>query len=107
MLAPDERISSALPDFRGRIWFVSKKSGKVGIFYPRSKRIRFIRLGQEIENSFTVDRRGVYIVTDTRMYRFWARRGGRPRVQWKARYRDSGIVKPARWTPAPAPRRRS
>jgi hypothetical protein len=28
------------------------------------------------------------------MYRFWARRGGRPRVQWKAPYRDSGIVKP-------------
>ena len=95
VLAPDERISSALPDFRGRLWFVSKKSGKVGIFYPRSKRIRHITLGDEIENSFTVDRRGVYIVTDKRMYRFWARRGGRPRVQWKARYRNSGIVKPS------------
>ena len=30
VLEPDERISSALPDFRGRIWFVSKKNGKVG-----------------------------------------------------------------------------
>jgi hypothetical protein len=95
VLAPDERITSALPDFRGRLWFVSKKSGKVGIFYPRSKRIRHITLGDEIENSFTVDRRGIYIVTDRRMYRFWARRGGRPRVQWKARYRNSGIVKPS------------
>ncbi|MET0615894.1 MAG: hypothetical protein ABW142_10635 [Thermoleophilaceae bacterium] len=94
VVAPDERISSALPDFRGRIWFVSKQNGKVGILNTRTRRIRFIRLGQEIENSFTVDRRGVYIVTDTRMYRFWARRGGKPRVQWKARYRDSGIVKP-------------
>jgi hypothetical protein len=95
VLAPDERITSALPDFRGRLWFVSKKSGKVGIFYPRSKRIRHITLGDEIENSFTVDRRGIYIVTDRRMYRFWARRGGRPRVQWKARYRNTGIVKPS------------
>jgi outer membrane protein assembly factor BamB len=93
-LGPDERITSALPDFRGRLWFVSKKGGKVGIFYPRSKRIRFTRLGDEIENSFTVDRRGVYIVDDSHMYRFWARRGGRPRVQWKAKYSDSGIVKP-------------
>jgi hypothetical protein len=93
-LASDERITSALPDFRGRLWFVSKKGGKVGIFYTRSKRIRYIRLGDEIENSFTVDRRGVYIVDDSRMYRFWARRGGRPRVQWKAKYSDSGIVKP-------------
>jgi len=93
-LGSDERITSALPDFRGRLWFVSKKGGKVGIFYPRSKRIRFTRLGDEIENSFTVDRRGVYIVDDSHMYRFWARRGGRPRVQWKAKYSDSGIVKP-------------
>ena len=53
-----------------------------------------MKLGQEIENSFTVDRRGIYIVTDSRMYRFWARRGGKPRVQWKAKYSDSGIVKP-------------
>src|SRR3954453_16862330 len=95
VLASDERITSALPDFRGRLWFVSKKSGKVGIFYPRSKRIRYITLGEEIENSFTVDRRGIYIVSDKRMYRFWARRGGKPRVQWKARYPNSGIVKPS------------
>jgi hypothetical protein len=94
-LASDERITSALPDFRGRVWFVSKKSGKVGIFYPRSKRLRYVRLGDEIENSFAVGRRGVYIVSDKRMYRFWARRGGKPRIQWKARYKNSGIVKPS------------
>jgi len=94
VLAPDERVTSALPDFRGRIWFVSKKSGKVGYVGRHHGTIRYVTLGDEIENSFTVDRRGIYIVTDKRMYRFWARRGRKPRVQWKAKYANSGIVKP-------------
>ena len=55
-LEPDERISSALPDFRGRIWFVSKKNGKVAILNTKTRRIRAIRLGEDIQNSFTVDR---------------------------------------------------
>jgi len=93
VLEPDERISSALPDFRGRIWFVSKKNGKVAILNTKTRRIRAIRLGEDIQNSFTVDRRGVYVVSSSRMYRFQAK-NGRPRVQWKARYRNSGIVKP-------------
>jgi hypothetical protein len=93
-LASDERITSALPDFRGRVWFVSKKNGKVGYVGRHHGRIRYITLGEEVENSFTVDRRGIYIVSDNRMYRFWARRGRKPRVQWKAKYSDSGIVKP-------------
>jgi hypothetical protein len=93
VLEDDERITSALPDFRGRIWFVSKKNGKVGILNPRTRRIRVIRLGEDIQNSFTVDRRGVYIVSSKRMYRFRARRG-RPKVQWRHTYANSGIVKP-------------
>ena len=93
VLEPDERITSALPDFRGRIWFVSKKNGKVGILSRRTGRARAIRLGEDIQNSFTVDRRGVYIVSSKRMYRFKARRG-KPRIQWKVKYANSGIVKP-------------
>jgi hypothetical protein len=93
VLADDERISSALPDFKGRIWFVSKKGGKVGILKPRTRRIRVKRLDEDIQNSFTVDKNAVYIVSSKRMYRFSARRG-RPRVDWKHTYRSSGIVKP-------------
>jgi hypothetical protein len=93
VLASDERITSALPDFRGRIWFVSKKNGKVGILNTKTGRIQAIRLGEDIQNSFTIDRRGVYIASSKRMYRFRARRG-KPKVQWKATYRNSGIVKP-------------
>ena len=93
VLEPDERISSALPDFRGRIWFVSKKNGKVAILNTKTGRIRAIRLGEDIQNSFTVDRRGIYIVSSKRMYRFRARRG-KPKLEWKVTYANSGIVKP-------------
>ena len=93
VLADDERISSALPDFKGRIWFVSKRNGKVGILNPKTRRIRVMRLGEDIQNSFTVDRDAVYVVSSRRMYRFSARKG-RPRVDWRRTYRNSGIVKP-------------
>jgi hypothetical protein len=93
VLTSDERISSALPDFKGRIWFVSKQGGKVGILDPSTRRIRVVRLGEDVQNSFAVDRGAVYVVSSRRMYRFSARRG-RPHVDWKVRYRNSGVVKP-------------
>ncbi len=92
-LQDDERITSALPDFKGRIWFVSKKNGKVGILNPRTRAIRVKRLGEDVQNSFAVDRNAVYIVSSARMYRFSARRGW-PRIDWRRRYRNSGIAKP-------------
>jgi hypothetical protein len=90
----NERITSALPDFNGRIWFVTKRHGKVGVLRPRTRKIRVVRTGEEIENSFAVDKNAVYIVSDERMYRFSAGRNGRPRVDWRVRYRNSGIKKP-------------
>jgi hypothetical protein len=94
VLQSDERVTSALPDFRGHIWFVSKKNGKVGVLNTKTRRIRVLRLGEEVENSFAVDRDGVYIVSDKRMYRFGLRHG-RPHVDWKMTYANSGIVKPS------------
>jgi hypothetical protein len=90
-----ERITSALPDFTGRIWFVTKQNGAVGTLDPRTGRLRVIRLGEEIENSFAIDGRSAYIVSDRSMYRFVARPDGTPKVVWKSRYRNSGIVKPS------------
>ncbi len=94
VVSGDERVTSALPDFRGRIWFVTKKDGKIGILDPRARRIRTLRTGEEIENSFAVGRDAVYVVSDRRMYRLSAGRGGRPRIDWSVRYRNSGIQKP-------------
>jgi hypothetical protein len=90
-----ERITSALPDFNGLIWFVSKANGKVGTLDPKTGKIKVKTLGEEIENSFAVWKSGVYIVSDKRMYRFTATDDGKPRITWRAGYPNSGIVKPS------------
>jgi hypothetical protein len=95
VLEDDERISSALPDFQGRIWFVSKKSGKVGVLDTKTRKIQSIRLGEEVENSFSVASDGVYIVSDKRLYRFKAGKDNKPKVVWKETYENSGITKPS------------
>ena len=92
----NERITSAIPDYKGRIWFVTKQNGKVGTVDRDSGAIKIMRLvGEEIENSFSVDRSGVYIVSDKRMYRFKAKKNGAPKIIWKHTYPNSGIVKPS------------
>jgi hypothetical protein len=93
-LATDERLPSALPDFRGRIWFVGRQTGTVGVLSPKTGKARTIRLNEEIENSFAVAREGVYIASDKAMYRFNVGRHGKPRVTWRAPYRNVGITKP-------------
>jgi hypothetical protein len=90
-----ERISSALPDFKGLLWFVVKATGRVGTLDFETGEIKTITLGEEIENSFAVAKDGVYIVSDKRMYRFKAKGDGTPRVIWKKGYPNSGIVKPS------------
>ena len=90
-----ERITSALPDFNGLIWFVSKQNGKIGTLDPKTGRIRAMKLGEEVENSFAVGRRGVFIVSDKRMYRCQAKKNGKPYITWQHGYPNSGIVKPS------------
>jgi hypothetical protein len=89
-----QRITSALPDFQGRIWFVTKKGGEVGVLDTHTRAVHVKRTGEEIENSFTIGKTGIYIVTDKAMYRWGVGPKGRPRVAWRQRYRNSGQVKP-------------
>jgi hypothetical protein len=90
-LASGDRISSALPGFGGNTWFVSKQ-GNVGILH-RGGKLKLLRLRESVQNSFAVGRGGVFVVSSKRLYRLVSRRGW-PRVKWKVRYRNSGIVKP-------------
>ncbi|MFN8037445.1 MAG: hypothetical protein U0V73_16110 [Acidimicrobiia bacterium] len=90
-----ERISSVLPDWTGRYWFVSKAKGMIGTVDRSSGTVRTITLGEEVENSFAVgEDGGVFVVSDRAMYRFDPDRRGGPRVTWRAPYRNSGIAKP-------------
>lgn len=106
-LRPNQGLTSALPDFRGNIWFVSKRGGVVGVLNPRTRRVRLTHADSEIENSFAVDRHGVYIVSARSMYRFGLRRGGRPVVVWRSRYRTLRSTSRARSMPDPVRHRRS
>lgn len=93
-VARDDQITSVLPDWQGRVWFVSKRRGVVGVLDPRTRKVRTIRLGEAIQNSFAVDRDGIYIASDTRLYRFNAGKRNVPVVDWKVRYKNSGVHKP-------------
>ena len=90
----DERITSALRDFNGLVWFVTKADGKVGTLNPKTGRVKVFKTGEEIENSFAVGKDGVYIVSDKRMYRFTANKKGKPQIAWEVKYKNSGIHKP-------------
>ena len=95
VLTDSQRITSALPDFQGRIWFVSKNDGVIGVLNTKTRAIKTLKLGEQVQNSFAVDRDGVYIVSDKRMYRFHASDSGKPVIDWKVTYRNSGIKKPS------------
>lgn len=90
-----DAIVSALPDWSGRLWFVTR-DGLVGTINRGSGAVRTRRLkGEGISNSFAVDNSGgVFLVSDQALYRFDAGAGGRPKVSWRLRYPDSGIHKP-------------
>ena len=89
-----DSIISALPDWSGRLWFVSAK-GVVGTVDPTTGALQFKKLGEPIGNSFAVDETGgVYIVSDAAMYRFDADATGFPQVSWRERYANIGVAKP-------------
>jgi hypothetical protein len=90
----DDGIESALPDWSGRFWFVSRH-GIVGTVDRGTGAIHTIQLpGEGISNSFAVDETGgVYIVSDKALYRFDAGADGAPQVTWRAVYPNSGIHK--------------
>jgi hypothetical protein len=89
-----DKIISALPDFSGRIWFISV-NGVVGTINPASGAVRSRDLGEQNGNSFAVDDEGaVYIVTTKALYRFEAAPDGSPRTVWREVYRNTGAMKP-------------
>ncbi len=86
------KVISALPDWKGRIWFAAK-SGVMG-YVTRQGALRKLDLGETISNSFAVGQgKGVFVVTDSAMYRLEAGRHG-PRVVWRKAYANAGAQKP-------------
>jgi hypothetical protein len=99
VLSPDDKVFSTLPDWSGRIWWVSQ-AGVVGTIDPESGAVRTLDTNEQITNSFSVDESGgVYIVTDAALYRFDATSDGAPAVTWREQYPNSGIRKPGQVSP--------
>ena len=92
VLPADEQLNSALPDWDGRLWFVSRNRGIVGAIDRSSGRVLGTRrTGEAIGNSFAVDDSGgVFVVTDAAQYRFDAGPGGRPEAQLARALRQRG-----------------
>jgi hypothetical protein len=94
VLPSGDKITSVLPDWSGRLWFISF-GGVVGTIDPADGAVHAIGTGEEIENSFSVDQTGgVYIVSNRAMYRYDAGRHGEPVVSWRQAYPNSRIHKP-------------
>jgi hypothetical protein len=91
-LRDGEQVTSVLPDWRGRYWYVGSL-GTVGLV--RGERVEAVNLGgEDIENSFAVAREGVYVVTGAAMYQLRAGAYGPPRVVWRTEYDVGTVQKP-------------
>ena len=90
----NDKLISALPDWSGRLWFVSVR-GVVGTISADGKTIRSISTGERVGNSFAVDDDGgVYIVSDDALYRYDADTDGTPQVTRRQEYDNDGQTKP-------------
>jgi hypothetical protein len=89
-----DAIESALPDWSGRFWFVTR-NGIVGTVDRSSGAVKTLQLGEGISNSFAVDDSGgVFVVSDKALYRFDAGSAGEPKLTWRIVYPNSGVHKP-------------
>ena len=86
-------LVALMPDWSGRIWFVTQ-DGVVGTVDPDTSKVHETALREGIFNSIAVDEHGVYVVTDTALYRLSADPAGRPRVDWRAAYDRGEEQKP-------------
>jgi hypothetical protein len=100
VIPADDQLNSALPDWSGRLWFVTRYHGIVGDIDPRSGGVIGTRRTNEpIENSFAMDPTGgVFIVSDKAQYRFDATKAGKPKVSWRVPYQNAGVKKPGQFT---------
>src|SRR5215213_7334308 len=99
VIPSDDQLNSALPDWSGRLWFVTRRHGIVGALDPASGKVLGThRTNEAIGNSFAMDQTGgVFVVTDTAQYRFDISRAGKPKVSWRVRYDNVGVQKPGQF----------
>ena len=100
MVPVTDAITSLVPDFSGRIWFVVRYSGIVGILDPATGSVQQLQLGpgEQIANSFAMDGVDAYMVSTKKLYRLRAGADNVPYVVWSAGYENSGTQKPGQYS---------
>ena len=83
---PGDCLVSVLPDWSGRIWWVSRR-GLVGTLAAHSGQVEVIDLDEQVVTSLAADSDGsVYLTSDHALYRLVVGAGGAPRVSWRTAY---------------------
>lgn len=90
VVPPGDAINSLVPDAQGRIWFVVRYAGIIGLLDPKTGAVQKLQLGEEISNSFSVDGNDAYIVTTSKLYRLSAGSDNVPTIVWSAAYQNIG-----------------
>lgn len=89
-----DSIVAVLPDGSGHLWFVTY-FGTVGVVGGGHPMATMQLAGEHITNSFAVDPAGgIYIASDTAMYRFDLAADGTPAVTWREMYDRGTRIKP-------------
>lgn len=87
-------LTDAIPDYEGNIWFVTRP-GEVGYIDAETQEVRLMKLeGEEIQNTLAICEDGIYIVSDTAMYRFDIKKDGTPYYTWRTAYDRGTSLKP-------------
>jgi hypothetical protein len=86
-------ITSVMPDYQGRIWWVTRH-GRVGTVNPQNGQIDVHHFeGEEIQNSLSSDKDGMYVITDYALYNMVADANGKPVILWREPYLRSNQYK--------------
>ena len=111
----NENIQTVMPDWQGRLWFVVRQSGLVGVLNTDTGAVGSLKLcedpthptaceSEQIANSFPIiriaaDVSDAFVVTTRAMYRLRAGRDGVPQVQWRSEYKNIGVTKDGQLSP--------
>lgn len=87
-IGDDDCLVAAFPDWHGNIWW-SSLGGRVGVLDRVAGGVKVLELGERVTRPFTVDETGVFLTTDTALYRLALSEKG-PLVSWRAEY-DRGV----------------
>ncbi len=80
-----DAITTVMPDHNGLIWWVTR-NGRIGSLDPKTAKVIATNFGgEEVQNSFALDKNGAYVVTDHAMYHM-ALEDGLPVQKWRLAY---------------------